>query len=472
MQHSVFFRNSLGIAIVSVIAFSGTLYSTQAEAAGFIDDGTMNANLYYWQRHRERKETDPASNHYGQYQQNLHHSTFNGSLDFSSGYAADVIGLDLAAFGVMEMSGKGPAAPNEIAFSDAKTRWDEKWRGDKNGATIYKAAVKVKIQDYWLRAGYIQPAGQTLLAPHWSFLPGTYRGIEAGAIYDFAEAGALSVSYMWSDEYKAPWYRNMYQFRKADGKSGISYLHSIGAKYDFKNNLVIEGALGQAADYMDQYFSKVSWAFPVAGNDLRASWQFYGAQDKEHGGAANPNDVYDGLAWLQALTLGYTAGPLDFRLEGTMVKANGNQGFFLQRMTPGYASSNGRLDVWWDSRSDFNANGEKALFAGVMYDLKNWQLPGWAVGTSYAYGWDARPSTNPLYDQHSRLKESAWNLDLLYNVQQGPIKGTSFKLHYTRYQNHSDIPSWGGGYGNIFQDEKDLKFIVMAPFTIFEPGRP
>ncbi|ESH47090.1 outer membrane porin [Salmonella enterica subsp. enterica serovar Choleraesuis str. 0006] len=30
-------------------------------------------------------------------------------------------------------------------------------------------------------------------------------------------------------------------------------------------------------------------------------------------------------------------------------------------MTPTYASSNGRLDIWWDNRSDFNANGEKAV---------------------------------------------------------------------------------------------------------------
>lgn len=28
-------------------------------------------------------------------------------------------------------------------------------------------------------------------------------------------------------------------------------------------------------------------------------------------------------------------------------------------MTPGWATSNGRLDIWWDGRSDFNANGEK-----------------------------------------------------------------------------------------------------------------
>ena len=173
------------------------------------------------------------------------------------------------------------------------------------------------------------------------------------------------------------------------------------------------------------------------------------------------------MAWLQAFTLGYTYNVFDFKVEGTWVKAEGNQGYFLQRMTPGWATSNGRLDIWWDGRSDFNANGEKALYAGVMYDLKNWDLPGWAIGTSYVYAWDAKPSSNPIYDQSKRIRESAWNADIMYTVKEGRAKGTLFKLHYTRYDNHSDIPSYEGGFGNIFQDEKDVKFNVIMPFTIF-----
>ena len=55
----------------------------------------------------------------------------------------------------------------------------------------------------------------------------------------------------------------------------------------------------------------------------------------------------------------------------------------------------------------------------------------------------------------------------VYTIQDGRAKGTMFKLHFTEYDNHSDIPSWGGGYGNIFQDERDVKFMVIAPFTIF-----
>lgn len=462
------FNYALALMQLVILASTGSaLWLHPVKAAGFIDDSSLGGNLFYWQRQRDRKEIDPNSEHNGEYRANLHHTTLNANLDFQSGYAADWLGLDLAVFGAAELAHSGPAAPNEIGFSRARNRWDEDWQGDTSGASLYKAALKARYQDYWLRAGYIQPAGQTLVAPHWSFLPGTYRGAEAGAIYDFGQAGELSFSYLWSDKYKAPWYRDLYHFRQADGVTDIRYLHSFGVKYDFKNSLVLEGAFGQSAGYIDQYFAKASWTIPLTGNDLRTSYQFYGAQDKQHGGASNASDVYDGLAWLQAITFGYTVGPVDLRLEGSWVKAEGNQGFFLQRMTPGYASSNGRLDIWWDARSDWNANGEKAIFAGALLDLTPWQLAGWKVGGSWVWGWDAKPSSQPAFDQRQRLTESAWNLDLIYQIQQGRAKDTLFKLHYTRYDNHSNLPSYSGGYGNIFQDEKDIKLMVIAPFTLF-----
>ncbi|STS89185.1 N-acetylglucosamine-regulated outer membrane porin [Klebsiella variicola] len=103
-----------------------------------------------------------------------------------------------------------------------------------------------------------------------------------------------------------------------------------------KNDLVLEAAFGQAQGYIDQYFAKASYKFDVAGAPLSTSYQFYGTRDKVSNGGVN--DIYDGTAWLQALTFGYkVADVLDLRLEGTWVKADGQQGYFLQRMTPTYA---------------------------------------------------------------------------------------------------------------------------------------
>ena len=42
----------------------------------------------------------------------------------------------------------------------------------------------------------------------------------------------------------------------------------------------------------------------------------------------------------------------------------------------------------------------------------------------------------------------------MYTIREGRAKGTLIKLHYTQYDNHTNIPSWGGGYGNIFRTRK------------------
>lgn len=88
---------------------------------GFFADANLSGGVYYWGRHRERK--DVAT---GDFEDNLTHTTANANLDFTSGYFADMIGFDLAAFAAWEFSDAGPAFPNEIGLSEAETRWDEK----------------------------------------------------------------------------------------------------------------------------------------------------------------------------------------------------------------------------------------------------------------------------------------------------------------------------------------------------------
>ncbi len=84
---------------------------------------------------------------------------------------------DIAAFTAIEMAENGDSGhPNEIAFSKKNKGYDEDYSGDKSGISLYKAAAKFKYGPVWARAGYIQPTGQTLLAPHWSFYAGYLSG--------------------------------------------------------------------------------------------------------------------------------------------------------------------------------------------------------------------------------------------------------------------------------------------------------
>lgn len=165
-------RSTLALAIAAVTAMSGWVVAPQASAAGFIDDSTLTGGIYYWQRERDRKDVTDGD----KYKTNLSHST-ERQPDFQSGYAADMFGLDIAAFTAIEMAENGDSGhPNEIAFSSRNKAYDEDYSGDKSGISLYKAAAKFKYGPAWARAGYIQPTGQTLLAPHWSFMPVPIRG--------------------------------------------------------------------------------------------------------------------------------------------------------------------------------------------------------------------------------------------------------------------------------------------------------
>lgn len=52
-------------------------------------------------------------------------------------------------------------------------------------------------------------------------MPCTYQGAEAGANFDYGDAGALSFSYMWANEYKAPWHTEVDKFYQADKRPAL-----------------------------------------------------------------------------------------------------------------------------------------------------------------------------------------------------------------------------------------------------------
>ena len=155
-------RKTLALAVAGALLGTGFAMAPEAKAAGFIDDSTLTGGIYYWQRERDRKDLNPDSKDYNQYTTNLSHSTANLSLDFASGYAWDMFGLDVGAFTAIELAESSASGhPNEIAFSSKNRTYDEDYSGDKGGVSLYKAAAKFKYGPVWARAGYIQPSGQT-----------------------------------------------------------------------------------------------------------------------------------------------------------------------------------------------------------------------------------------------------------------------------------------------------------------------
>ena len=138
-----------------------------------------------------------------------------------------------------------------------------------------------------------------------------------------------------------------------------------------------------------------------------------------------------------------------------------SQGQFAYRLTDRSGSSSGAFDVWWDARSDWNADNEKAAYCGAMRTLDDLlPIAGFSAGAGAAFGFDGRG-----FGTAEHLKEWAFTFDLNYVKPDGPLEGAFVKLHYTEYRNGTAQPSWGT-YRNAFQSEHDLKLLIGIPFSL------
>ncbi len=439
----------------------GPEYSSAASK--FYEDHKLSGGIFYFQRDRQRKNAE------GTYETNLAHGTAQVSLNYNSGYAWNVIGLDVGGFGAADLSIDDSNPVNqENEFSFAGKRWGENYSNGKSkgGGSLTNAALKLQLLDGAIKAkgGLTQLYVPGIIGVNWSYQPGSYLGGQIEGNFD-----NLYVTGAYATEYKAPWYTSTSKFSKknawdsdkySDGNK-IDYIWGMAARYTFANNMSLTAGFGQSDDYMNSYHAKFAGSADVL-DGLNYSYQFYGSDTAGDAPAANS---YDGLAWQQALTASLAKDLYTFRAEFLMTYAKNNSehqmGNYLPRLTRGYANSQGANEIWWDSRSDWNHHNEKALFAGVWRNLDDLLgAPGFNVGVSGAYGWDAE-----YYTIDKKGKESAVNVDVTYTVQDGKAKGTMFKLHYTDYNNHQDeLGSWA--FPNMFTSEQDVKFHIIVPVSI------
>lgn len=423
------------------------------ELTPFLRDSSMSGALYYFQRYRNRYNVNE-----GRYITNLNHATTQVSAEFNSGYLGEFIGVDFGAYGSLDFYNRG-SPDHEMNFFPWNNPWEADWgkKETRNGASIYKANVKMRAGPVWGKAGYFQPSGPGVLGVNWSFLPGAYRGAEVGGSF-----GDLTLAAAWADQYKAPWFIEPYGFRKNDGVTPVSYLWSLGGRYDLGSGLDIELAYGESENYLKNAHMKAKYNLLRDKQNLYLTWQVYAMDDSDS--SRSVNDNFAGLATQQYLAMQYGVNAWTFRLEFTYTSAPENNannvGYFAYRLISAYGGSNGACEPWWDLRSDWNHDQEKAVFANISRELSDLGLTGFSVGVSYAHGWDGR-----AYGLSTRFREEAYGGDIGYTVQSGSFEGSMVKLHYTRYDNKTDVPSWTG-FKNAFQSEHDIKFSVIIPFSI------
>ncbi|KAA8676619.1 multidrug transporter [Vibrio gigantis] len=431
----------------------GPEYASQASE--FFAESTISGNLNFFMRARDRAGKDANGNDTAK-TANLDHGSIFANLGFHSGYVADVVGLDAVVYSTFDMwqeAGKWGGG-HEMNFFQCDSVYStdcwEDGRGDNtdNGVSFAKAAMKFKFgESVNAQLGYFQPSVPSSLGVNWSFAPGTYRGGEVGANF-----GDLSLGLVVADNYKAPWFKETYEFQDGAGNDA-GEVYSLGARYALDNGISFDVGYGALTDGDRKNFHvKVKG---TTDGGLYWSPQLYVVDD---------DNQFDSTAFQTALLTSMSMGQYSFRAEATYTVADsedtrGNVGNMSYRLTEAYGGSNGAYDIWWNNRSDFNHDGEYAFFLSSARDFSDIGGTGFSAGVSGAYGAGAKA------DGYDELVEYAYSFFANYAIQAGALKDANISFYYTNYYNDTNANDWAV-YSNGFNDETDFKLALTIPFGV------
>ncbi|MCL1826385.1 MAG: OprD family porin [Betaproteobacteria bacterium] len=452
---TLFFSHPL-LALASDEAAPATAQEQAAEPGESLLP-TVSGNLFYFNRHRRRYDIGE-----GRFLDNLRHQTLQGNVEISTPFYSDAVGFDLGAFYTTDLANS--ASPDhEMSFFPWDIPWSPDWskRDARSGTSLYRAHLKLQHvageRRFWGKVGYFQPSGPGVIGVNWSLMPGTYRGLETGL-----DDGPLSIAFAWADQYKSPWFSDLYHFRKNDGQTRVDYLWSFGARIRLMPGFSAEVAYGESQDFLRSAHLKLKYT--SSNEKITLSYQLYGMADRDD--SDSENNQYGGhVAHQHYLAAAWRPAPWVLRAEFLHTRAPSSQpqhaGYFAYRLIGRYGGANGAYEPWWDNRSDWNHNKESAVFLGASRSLDDLLgVSGFTVGLSAVYGWGGR-----VYGVEERLRESAWSADFAYAVPSGSLKNARISLHTTRYRNKTHQPNWTG-FKNLFQDERDLKILLVIPWKL------
>lgn len=437
------------IFLLAAVFFIVVLVSEQA-LSGFLSPQEEYLNLQLYQ-HRQLRNKITGDGEETDKRQYLDHSAAFVDAKFHSGLWRDQLGFDLRAYATTDIH-QDAGAFHERTFWLVNNPYDLKpqegcldvWQScSGGGVSIATTAIKWQFTEQSLvRVGYLRPSVPSAIGIDWSFLTGRYRGFEWGQYFEYGRLGVL-----WADRYKAPWFKQEYNFRnlnKAGEVVDSGQIYSFGWQQNVNDSTELEVAYAALTkDQRRNYHLKVK----LQNNEV----QFYFINDP---------DYYAHLAYQITTKTRWHAGIYAWQLESLYSYAPSTDPAvtrsFAYRLTQQYAGENGAYDVWWNTSGEFNHHQELAAFIQVARPLDSLLWPKLTVTVAAAAGQGSKAKG------YKDLKEYAVSADLRQGFTFRQHSG-HLTLHMIHYVNHSDAPSWQV-YDNMFQDETGIKLTLSVHF--------
>ena len=312
-------------------------------------------------------------------------------MDFTSGYASDLIGFDASLFTSQKLSGDD----GEGGTSLLRTKSD----GSQGSYTkIGQAYLKLKLGE---NAG-IKAGRMVLDTPLFNDSDSRATPSSTQAIMAHADISGAKVYGIWSDKASD---KTDEDFENYTDNQGNDYeVIVVGGGYDFDNGLSVKLAYGEADNVMTQTYLNASYPFKVSEKmTVELDGHYYMGEADGAGALASVGEDYDSDLVNLAARLVYDKMKVTLSYQAV-------DGDEYEESWDGFSNDENGLNTWNSvQRLDFDRAEEQSWQVRFDYAFAN--VPGLTFMTRYTRGDNIQRADN------TEGKEWERNIELKYNFQ-------------------------------------------------------
>lgn len=454
----------LSLTLCSTCAMADEI-SSQGESRGFLEDGSAHILSRTLYMNSDARRGGFYSSRGGEkehgYAEDLGTSIF---AKYTSGYTQGTIGfgLDLTGMAAFKLdSGAGRYADGVNGL----------FPGGHNGRpqdeyTKMNVALKARISKTELKIGQMQVETPVFATNDDRLLPEDATGalVQSNEIEDLTLVGGYFTA-LRGQEYT--YHDSVHQDSLFDdeGKT-LKRIYFGGAEYQFTENLSGSLYASHNKDFWRKLYTNLNYKYAFNDdNELNLDFNWYRTKSTGKGygddrRADDSNRRIDSDLW--SLASAYRWQAHTFMLA---YQRNSGTGGLGRTAFPYDVDGGGAIAVANSVQySDFNFENQTSWQARYMLDMAHYGIPGLTFTTLYVKGTGA---TNE--NDNNRHNGKAWERDLevAYEIQNGPAKGLNLRLMQARYRsnfggsNEYALNGWRSDNGRDNVDE--TRFIVEYP---------
>ena len=399
---------------------------------GFIEDSHLQLNFrnQYVNRHYQHRNASRLIPPTGwrQWAQGL-------SIDYMSGYAYGIFGIDASLYGGIKLDGNNPQnAHDELLHTE---------KGNSRYSNFYsrigRLNAKVRLGDAQnnavFRYGMIGVKTALLADSDSRLFESSYRGASADAVFD--ELNGLRLYGFYLDRIGFRTGNSYDRFQSSRDGQTIDNIQIYGAGYTINDiggaddYLYLNGEYGVSKDYVKQYFGQASYHFAI-GEDKSLLTNLQYRQGKKAGKLWNTHaDGFDKEANHINANIMSVINGFEMALSYSYTNAKNNktaEGTDSHQFKPLLAANDYGKGTYWTSRqiSNFNYDKESAYQAMVGYDFTHCGIAGLGAKLTHTYGTGINKAVGLENEQET-------DLNLSYSFQQAELKGLSLQLEHAWY---------------------------------------